>query len=135
MSFKNQGSLKRIILIKTVVLIALLLPANTMALEVYSFVTNGCNFETGLVVNTDEEHVFILNTEGILKKVERGEIELILVYNIHNNPIKSLDLINEAEDYLREVKIDDTEQTQFVGWPIKFFEDLIVFLTYRVSFI
>ena len=127
MSFKNQGSLKRIILIKTVVLIALLLPANTMALEVYSFVTNGCNFETGLVVNTDEEHVFILNTEGMLKKVERGEIELILVYNIHNNPIKSLDLINEAEDYLREVKIDDTEQTQFVGWPIKFFEDLIVF--------
>jgi hypothetical protein len=63
----------------------------------------------------------------MLKKVKRGEIELILVYNIHNNPIKSLDLINDAEDYLREVKIDDTELTQFVGWPIKFFEDLIVF--------
>ena len=85
MSSKNQGSLNKIILIKTVVLFALLLPANTMALEIYSFVTNGCDFETGLVVNTNDEHVFILNTEGMLKKVERGEIELILVYNIHNN--------------------------------------------------
>ena len=75
MSLKNQGILKRIILIKTVVLFALFLPVNTMALEVYSFVTNGCDFETGLVVNTDEEHVFILNTEGMLKKVKRGKIE------------------------------------------------------------
>lgn len=127
MSFKNQGRLKRIIIIKTVVLIALLLPANTMALEVYSFVTNGCNFETGLVVNTDEEHVYMLNIDGILAKVKRVNIELILVYNIHDNPIKFLDLRNGAGAFLREVRVDDTEKTRFIGWPIKFYEDLIVF--------
>jgi hypothetical protein len=98
-----------------------------MAMEVYSFVTDGCNFETGLVINTDDEFVYMLNINGMLAKVKRVNIELILVYNIHDNPIKSLDLRNGAESFLREVRVDDTEKTLFVGWPIKFYKDLIVF--------
>ena len=109
------------------VLITVFLPTNTMALEVYSFVTDGCNFETGLVINTDEENVYMLNINGMLAKVKRVNIELILVYNIHDNPIKSLDLRNGAGSFLREVRVDDTEKTLFIGWPIKFYKDLIVF--------
>ena len=109
------------------VLITLFLPINTKALEIYSFVTNGCDSETGLVVNTDEEHVYILNIDGILSKVKRVNIELILVYNIHDNPIKSLDLRNGVGAFLFEVRVDDTEKTRFIGWPIKFYEDLIIF--------
>ena len=45
------------ILIKIVVLITLFIPKNIKALEIYSFVTNGGDSETGLVINTDEEHV------------------------------------------------------------------------------
>ena len=127
MLFNYQSLLKRIILIKIVVLITLFLPTNTIALEVYSFVTDGCNFETGLVINTDDEFVYMLNINGMLAKVKRVNIELILVYNIQNNPINSLDLRNGVGAFLREVRVDDTEKTNFIGWPIKFYEDLIIF--------
>ena len=127
MRLNYQSSLKRTILIKIVVLISLFIPKETMGLEIYSFVTNGCDSETGLVVNTDEEHVYMLNIDGILAKVKRVNIELILVYNIHDNPINSLDLRNGVGAFLREVRVDDTEKTNFIGWPIKFYEDLIIF--------
>ena len=127
MFFKNKKSLHRLILTKFLLLIVIFCPANSIAIEIYSLVTNNCDLQTGLVVNADENDVFLLNIKGNLSKVKREKIELILVYNIHDNPIKKIDLKNGAGDYLREVRVDDTEKTEFVGWPIKFYEDLIVF--------
>lgn len=97
------------------------------ALELYTIIKNGCEPETGLIINTDNSSVYMLNLEGKLSVVDRSETDLILVYNIHDNPIKSLDLNSGIEELLREVHVDDVEKTHFIGWPIRFLENLIIF--------
>ncbi|MCP4754471.1 MAG: hypothetical protein GY866_26615 [Proteobacteria bacterium] len=104
-----------------------LAPSKSFALEVYTLITNGCHPETGLIVGTDEDNAYLLNLDGKLAVVKRQEIDLVLVYYIHDNPIKSLDLTSGLQDLLREVQVDDNENTHFIGWPIRFMENLIIF--------
>ncbi len=104
-----------------------LAPSESFALEVYTVITNGCEPQTGLIVNTDDDNAYILNLEGELAVVKRGEIDVVLVYYVHDNPIKSLDLTSGLRNFLREVHVDDNENTRFVGWPIRFMEELIIF--------
>ncbi|MGK5093944.1 hypothetical protein WDW89_18265 [Deltaproteobacteria bacterium TL4] len=104
-----------------------LVPGTSSALEVYTLIKNGCEPETGLIVNTDDDHVYMLNLEGKLAVLQRKDVELVLVYNIHENPIKFLDLDSGLKESLREVHVDDNESTHFIGWPIRFIENLIMF--------
>lgn len=104
-----------------------LFPASSVAMEIYSLVHNGCKAETGLIVHVDDETVQILNLSGKLAVLRRQEVELVLVYNLHDNPIGSLDLASGLKASLREVEVEDKESTHFIGWPIRFIEDLIIF--------
>ena len=105
----------------------LFIPVKSYGLEIYSLITEGCTAQTGLIVNADDTNVYILNLDGELALLERKKIELILVYNIHDNPIKRLRIASDLEASLREVYVDDNENTHFIGWPIRFIEDLIMF--------
>lgn len=104
-----------------------IVPVCASALEVYTLMKNGCERETGLIINTDEENVHMLNMDGKLVVQKRKEIDIILVYHVHDNPIKYLDLGSGLKDSLREVQVDDNENTHFIGWPIRFIENLIMF--------
>lgn len=110
-----------------ILLLTLLLPIQIQAIELYSLVMNGCETKVGLIVNTDENEVHILDVDGGLSILNRKDIELILVYNIHDNPIQSIDLNSGLKESLKEVYVDDIENTNFIGWPIRFVENLIVF--------
>jgi len=103
------------------------MPALSEALEVYSLVKNGCEAETGLIVHADDMQIHMLNLNGELAVLDRNNVEVILVYNIPDNPVGSLDLSSGLYDSLREVEVDDIEKTHFIGWPIRFIEDLIMF--------
>ena len=114
-------------LFQILLLTYLLVPDRTHALELYSLVQKGCKAETGLIVYTDDKSVHMLNVEGKLSILKRKDIELILVYNTHYNPIKTFDLEWGLKSYLKEVYVDDNENNHFIGWPIRFIEKLIMF--------
>lgn len=110
-----------------VFILPFLLPVKSTALELYSLITGGCRAQTGLIVNTDETTVRMLTLDGTMAEVPRQMIEVVLVYNIHDSPFQRLDLTSELQASLREVEVDDNENTHFIGWPIRFIENLIVF--------
>jgi hypothetical protein len=107
--------------------IHLLIPDRSYALEVYSMIINGCDAETGLIVDADDKSIHMLTLDGNLAELRRNDIEVVLVYNIHDNPVSSLNLASGLYDTLREVEVDDKEGTHFIGWPIRFIENMIVF--------
>lgn len=96
-------------------------------LEIYRFADSKCGFETGLIVDADEQNIFILSTEGVFRAIFRTNINHVLVYNIVNNPIAQVDLKGGLKELLRDIYMNDFDKPTLVGWPIQFIEDMVVF--------
>ncbi len=102
-------------------------PGVVYSLEIYTLIGDDCGTNTGLIVGGDERRIYMLNVGGNLSSIDQDDVQLALVYNIHDNPIRMVDLSSELGSLLREVKLSDEEQTHFIGWPIKFIDQIIVF--------
>ena len=107
--------------------LVLYIPGQAFSLEIYTLVGDNCGTETGLIVGGDERRIYMLNVDGRLSSIGQDDVRLILVYNIHDNPIPMVDLNSELGGLLREVQLSDEEKTNFIGWPIKFIDQVIIF--------
>ena len=107
--------------------LVLYIPGQAYSLEIYTLVGDNCETETGLIVGGDERRIYMLNVDGRLSSIGQDDVRLILVYNIHDNPIPMVDLNSELGSLLREVELSDVEKTNFIGWPIKFIDQVIIF--------
>ena len=107
--------------------LVLYFPGVVYSLEIYTLIGDDCGTNTGLIVGGDERRIYMLNVGGNLSSIDQDDVQLALVYNIHDNPIRTVDLSSELGGLLREVKLSDEEQTHFIGWPIKFIDQIIVF--------
>jgi len=85
------------------------------------------NDQTGLIIHVNDHEVYQINIEGKLVVTARSGIEHILVYNTIANPFSDLDLDSGLGAYIREVKVAVDDEHRFIGWPIRFIEELIVF--------
>ena len=97
------------------------------ALEVYGLLTRTCTQHIGLIVHADGLAVFLLTPQGRLQAVSRSEVSRILVYNTLDNPIPVLLLSEELGALAQDVRLDGDTEEQFVGWPIRFEEEAIIF--------
>ncbi|HAF88640.1 MAG TPA: hypothetical protein DCG23_02540 [Deltaproteobacteria bacterium] len=107
--------------------LVLYMPGQAYSLEIYTLVGDNCETETGLIVGGNERRIYMLNVDGRLSSIGQDDVRLILVYNIHDNPIPMVDLNSELGSLLREVELSDVEKTNFIGWPIKFIDQVIIF--------
>ena len=107
--------------------LVLYIPGQAFSLEIYTLVGDNCGTETGLIIGGDERRIYMLNVDGRLSSIGQDDVRLILVYNIHDNPIPMVDLNSELGSLLREVELSDVEKTNFIGWPIKFIDQVIIF--------
>jgi hypothetical protein len=124
----NLSCTRRLILLAlmfTIHLLVVVAPAS--AIELYTIVHKGCEAHTGLIIHVNENAVYQINIEGKLVVTDRSGIEHILVYNTIANPFSYLDLDSGLVSYIREVKVSSDDEHRFIGWPIRFLEDLIVF--------
>ena len=97
------------------------------AIEVYTLVDQACRQETGLIIDTTRDEVGLLTVEGKYARWKRKEVRSLLVYNLLNNPISKLEMRGPLARRIRSIQLSGKEGLQFSGWPIRFFEDLIVF--------
>ena len=107
--------------------LVLYIPGQAYSLEIYTLVGDNCETETGLIVGGNERRIYMLNVDGRLSSIGQDDVRLILVYNIHDNPIPMVVLNSELGGLLREVQLSDEEKTNFIGWPIKFIDQVIIF--------
>ncbi len=107
--------------------LVLFFPGIVYSLEIYTLIGDDCGTNTGLIVGGDERRIHMLNVDGSLSSIDQDNVQFALVYNIHDNPIRTVDLSSELSGFLREVKLSDEERTHFIGWPIKFIDQVIIF--------
>lgn len=95
--------------------------------ELYRLVRQDCGSETGFIINTDSDNVYLLSVTGELKVFTGKELRHILIYNTLDNPIPSLKEESGLQEYLRNIQVEEYDLSGFVGWPIKFIEESVVF--------
>ena len=102
---------------------------NLSALELYQFTNGSCDIQTGLVLNTDQDKVYILGTNGHIQSFDRDNIQNIWVYQTLKHPFSVIHLEDDLKNYLKKITFyaDDQQKHEFIGWPIQFIEDIIVF--------
>ncbi len=122
-----KGMKKRAQLLSIICFIVMMLPVKLQALELYSIVHPGCQSTSGLIISVDEETIYLLKTDGEISELPKKSVEYILVFNILDNPIQQIDLTGKLRDFARKVEVQGEVEYSFVGWPIRFLEDLIVF--------
>ncbi len=98
-----------------------------IALELYSIVQQDCNASTGLIINVDSDNIHLLDINGSVRILPSRDVNYILIYNTLDNPIRQLDLKGDLKQYTRYVEVQGKNSYPFIGWPIRFLEDLIVF--------
>jgi hypothetical protein len=105
----------------------LLLSQQAIAIEIYTFVTKDCRVEQGLLINIKDENLSVLSLTGKSAQIAQKDIEFLIIHNTVENPITQLNLDENSKENLREIYLGDTEKPDFVGWAIKFVEDLVIF--------
>lgn len=113
--------------VAVVLALALCLPATAGAVEVYALLSRDCTTRTGLIVGVDAERVDLLDLAGELTVVPRAEVHRVLVYNTLDNPIAQLNFAGGLGALTREVHLAGEDGPGYLGWPIRFQEDAIIF--------
>lgn len=118
-----------LILIALFVLIDLLIQSELSALELYQLKNGNCDISTGLILNTDQGKVYQLSIDGHIKVFDRENVNNIWVYQTLKHPFSIIHLESELTKYLKNIRFyaDKQEEHEFVGWPIQFIENMIVF--------
>lgn len=97
------------------------------AAQVYSVITQKCELHSGFIVNLDQEEMLLLTLEGRAQSVSLEQIDQVLIYNVLENPISTIDPSPELQNELRKVYLDSSGEPTTIGWPVRFIEDLVVF--------
>ena len=97
------------------------------ALDIYSLVDTKCNAYSGLIVNVDDADIQLIDLSGKILRIQKTQLNAILVFNTLQSPIKTLHLTPEAQELLKDVYIKEDDRAVLRGWAVKFIEELVIF--------
>jgi hypothetical protein len=109
------------------VLLIVILTTPARALEVYSVLTKDCELTEGLIIGMDSSRIDVLTLKGQYKSVLQDDLRYLAIYNTIDNPIEKLSSHPRLARALLEVYVDDQKSPLFIGWPVKFVENLVIF--------
>ena len=96
--------------------------------QVYSFITQNCQFVTGLIILADKDQLILLDVgSGRPVEIERSQVRQALVFDLIENPFKEIRIEGVADQELRKVFLDSSQTPTTIGWPVRFIENLVVF--------
>ena len=81
--------------------LVLYLPGQVYSLEIYTLIGDDCRTDTGLIVGGDERRIYMLNVDGGLSSIDQDSVQLALVYNIHDNPIRTCPFAKRSKAFRR----------------------------------
>ncbi len=97
------------------------------ALEIYSVLTKDCQHADGFFVGVDDQQVELLTLDGHYQVLNREELVYLAIYNTIDNPFKEITDHPRLRETLLEVYVDNKPNPTFIGWPVKFIENLVIF--------
>jgi hypothetical protein len=103
------------------------LEARAQAVDLYTVFDGSCRQTTGILVHVDEDRVLLIDRTGRTTAVPRESIHSIVLHNILENPLPTIEVDGELKKHLRAVWIGDDGTATFTGWATGFFDDLLIF--------
>ena len=122
-----SGNLNKLFILPFLFLLLFIFKSNSEAVEIYNFQDSHKNNSSGFVLGIDENALSLLSLNGKLKVINKKNITALYVYNIVQNPIKTLSLTEELAEYLREVYLADQSEPSFIGFPFKMIDEMVIF--------
>lgn len=106
-----------------------LIPSRSVyAVEIQTFFDTQCVPRSGVLLRVDETHVRFVALDGGVGELPREAITAVVTHRTLENPLSRITLLGSTRLLLRDVWLGNDETPTFVGWPVGFFENLIVFL-------
>ena len=112
-----------------IVVICFFFCSHSFAKEFYSFVDKKCKHYSGLAVRVSEMELFLWKLDGTMEVLHREDIASIFVFNTAKYPFSSMGVSAALRPFLRKVTFGRGEEKKFIGWPYKFVEELVFFLS------
>lgn len=101
------------------------------ALEIHMILKENCSAATGVVIYTSPTHIELLTLDGKSENIARADIRSLFIYNTIGVPFRNFPLSKPLIHRLRTVELDANISAQTIGWPVKFVENLVMFLDVR----
>lgn len=101
------------------------------ALEIYSFLDNKCQVKEGLILGVTDTQIELLGLGGQFSTLERDDVKHLAIYNTVDNPVVQIEDHPRLRERLLEIYVRNTDEPTFVGWPVKFVENLVIFFDIR----
>lgn len=94
--------------------------------DLFKFVTKDCRVQDGVIFSVKDGEISILNLKGDLVTLAEADLDLVLTYNVMENPVSKIEFTAEARSLLRTIYMEDSSMTVIKGWVVGFVEDLII---------
>lgn len=117
-------------IMSVIVFLQMALPA-AWALEVYSLLDEKCQLREGLILGITPTQVEMLGLDGQYSTIERENLRHLAIYNTVDNPIGRIEDHPRLRQLLVEIYVRNSDEPSFIGWPVKFVENLVIFFDLR----
>jgi len=98
------------------------------ALELHSFVDDHCQVKTGVLVRVDEMSVHFITLECTYATLPVESVVVVVIHKVLENPLSGISLSEPLRDLARQIRTGNDAASGFVGWPVGFYDQLVIFL-------
>ena len=110
------------------ILLSLLMASwSAQALEVYSLLDKKCQLREGLILGVTPSKVEMLGLDGKYTTITKDDVRHLAIYNTVDNPIARFSDHQRLRRHLVEIYVNNSSRPSFIGWPVKFVENLVIF--------
>jgi len=97
------------------------------AIELHSFIDDQCHATTGVLVRVDESSVQLIRLDGTLARIPVESVHILAIHKVLENPLARIVVDDSLRALARQVRTGEGDQATFVGWPVGFYDQLVIF--------
>jgi hypothetical protein len=105
--------------------------AEAQALELHSFIDDGCQAKTGVLVRVDDSRVQLITLDGKHASLPVTSVRYLAVHKVLENPLERIVVDEQLHTLARDIRTGADDASSFVGWPVGFYDQLVIFLDTR----
>jgi hypothetical protein len=102
-------------------------PGLARALELHSVIDDRCQVNTGVLVHVDDAQVQLITMAGNHASVPIESVRVIAIHKVLENPLPQITMAEPLRRLAREVRTGHDPSAGFVGWPVGFYDQLVIF--------
>jgi hypothetical protein len=102
-------------------------PGSARALELHSVVDDQCQVKSGILVRVDEQQVQLITMDGKHASIPVDAVRVLVIHKVLENPLPQIVVDDNLRALAREVRTGHDPSTGFIGWPVGFYDQLVIF--------